>query len=497
MFYKKTIDQISTILNELQNQVTELNNELEILQSKENLKSSIEKICNNIEGFASTKEQVDALKTQVDELVQIKKSLSDIQQIKEDLKKVEDNFTNKVETVKEEGQSMSNKLFDKTDANVKALSDKLNQMATIEAFSTVKAQYEEEIGKINDTLSGLKEKQTEIGGQAANLSEKIVLFQKQGSDKSESLSARIDEQIGNVNKQLENYVSAKEMLDYQQKTEDWKKGYSDSIESIRTKYEDLKKGYSESMEKIKTDFTEQLDLLKENLATMNESKVPEWNEKEKLVAAYALNLCTVSVSQIVDYDDLNILEQEYDAILNNLNLENFPHDEALLKILKQILDTVTFFRIQEGDKKFVEQEYQQKMKNAIWSAVPNLTVILASGNPIAIATSIVSQVGIGYMNYRKQKSENSLEYEKQMWQLQRAAIEQFNALRRELFDTAWRMVDTYKIPDNYRLTESQISQYNNILMDSDVHRKYERLKTIEIALKHIALIGTTEGMRRI
>ena len=53
-------------------------------------------------------------------------------------------------------------------------------------------------------------------------------------------------------------------------------------------------------------------------------------------AAYALNMCTVSVSQIIDYNDEYILEQEYDAILNNLNLENIPKDEALLNILTEL-----------------------------------------------------------------------------------------------------------------------------------------------------------------
>ena len=36
---------------------------------------------------------------------------------------------------------------------------------------------------------------------------------------------------------------------------------------------------------------------------------------------------------IIDYDDINIMEQEYEAILNNLNLEQMPKDEALLNIL--------------------------------------------------------------------------------------------------------------------------------------------------------------------
>ena len=200
---------------------------------------------------------------------------------------------------------------------------------------------------------------------------------------------------------------------------------------------------------------------------------------QKLRAAYALNLCTVSVSQIIDYDDIVILEQEYDAILNNLNIEQMPKDEALLKILKQLLDTITFFRIQEGDKQFIDRDYQNKMKNAIWNAIPNFGLIVSSGNPITMAVSLASQVGIGYMNYRKAKAENEYAYEKEKWQLHRAAIEQFNGLRRELFDTAWRLVDAHQVPDEYRLTERQVSQYNNILMDPDVYRRYERLDSIK------------------
>ena len=199
----------------------------------------------------------------------------------------------------------------------------------------------------------------------------------------------------------------------------------------------------------------------------------------KLRAAYALNLCTVSVSQIIDYDDVVILEQEYDAILNNLNIEQMPKDEALLKILKQLLDTITFFRIQEGDKEFIDRDYQNKMKNAIWSAIPNFGLIVSGGNPVSMAISLASQIGIGYMNYRKAKAENEYAYEKEKWQLHRAAIEQFNGLRRELFDTAWRLVDAHQIPDVYRLTERQVSQYNNILMDPDSYRRYERLDTIQ------------------
>lgn len=213
--------------------------------------------------------------------------------------------------------------------------------------------------------------------------------------------------------------------------------------------------------------------------TMAGTPTTKYTKHEQFKAAYALNLCMISVSQIIDYDDINILEQEYDAILNNLNLEEMPKDEALLSILKQLLDTITFFRIQEGDRKLLEKEYQRQIKDAIWSATPNVGIIFSGKSRISTAISLATQVGIGYMNYRKTKSRILLEKERSEWKLQRSAMEQLNGLRRELFDTAWRLADSYNFPDRYRLTEKQITQYDEILLDDDYLRRYERLAYIQ------------------
>lgn len=206
-------------------------------------------------------------------------------------------------------------------------------------------------------------------------------------------------------------------------------------------------------------------------------KLQVYSEDEKRKAAYALNLCTVSISQIVDYNDIYVLEQEYNAILNNLNLEAMPKDEALLKILVETLNTITFFRIQELKKQKVESDYQRRMKNAIWSAVPNLSVIVA-GNPIAMVLSVATQVGTAYMNYRREKANAGIEKENSEFELQITAMEQFHALQRELFTTAWRLADSYGFKDEWRLTENQIKQYDQVLMDADEYRKYARLEAI-------------------
>ena len=224
--------------------------------------------------------------------------------------------------------------------------------------------------------------------------------------------------------------------------------------------------------------TNDIILIEKELGVESSSKIT----MEQIQAAYALNLCSVSVSQIIDYDDINVLEQEYEAILNNLNLENMPKDEALLEIIKRLLETITFFRIQEGEKEFVEKEYQHKMKNAIWSAMPNPGALISTGlstGGIGLAVSLAATIGTSYMNYRKNREEYQLARDKQYWELKRTAMEQFQSLQQQLFETSWRLADKYAFPDALRLSERQIRQYNNILMDSDEVRKYERLDSIK------------------
>ena len=222
----------------------------------------------------------------------------------------------------------------------------------------------------------------------------------------------------------------------------------------------------------------QFALLEGGKQTMIDNKSHEKHSKEeKLKAAYALNLCTVSVSQIVDYNDVYILEQEYDAILNNLNLKEIPKDEALLRILSELLNVITFFRTQNIKKKKIEEKYQQRIKDAIWSAIPNFSVIV-SGSPFAIAYSLATQIGTGYMNYRREKNQAVTAKKDAEIELQITAIEQLNALKRELFTAAWRLADEYNFDDEWRLTEKQIEQYNNILQDTNYIRKYARLEAI-------------------
>ena len=202
------------------------------------------------------------------------------------------------------------------------------------------------------------------------------------------------------------------------------------------------------------------------------------SDNEKLTAAYALNLWTVSIKPIIDYNDINIMQQEYDSIMNNLNIEKMPKDNVLLDIIREIMDQITYSLAENGDKKMIEREYQHQIKNAIWSAVPNVGAIFATSNPVAMGITLATQVGIGYMNYRRNKAENDLKYERTKWEIQKNHMLHLNGLQKQLFGTAWSLAERYKFPDEYRLTERQIQEYNMALIESNPIKRYNFLNSM-------------------
>ena len=218
------------------------------------------------------------------------------------------------------------------------------------------------------------------------------------------------------------------------------------------------------------------DHIRQDAATEEDDE----KRKKGLQAVYALNLCMVSLSQIVDYADINVLKQEYDSILNNLNLEVMPKDEALLTAIKQILDTCHFYILHQKDKDLLAKKQELRLSNALGKAVSGgVFAIFSTPNPWAIAVSAATMVGVAAVRYKTERRKAMLENEIEAWELEKTALEQLHNLRRTLFETAWRLSKEYGFADNLRLTEAQIKNYNEILTDPDPQSRFERLALIK------------------
>ena len=218
-----------------------------------------------------------------------------------------------------------------------------------------------------------------------------------------------------------------------------------------------------------------------NVAQGKSNVLQKTKDDERLRAAFALNMCMVSLSQIVDYADTNVMRQEYDAILNNLNMENIIKDESMLVALRQILDTCHFYLLHAKDKDILKKRQAARIKSALGKALGggNVFALFGTPNPWALAAGVGALVGVAAIKYKSERQKAILENEIEEWELDKTALEQLHNLRRQLFETAWRLSDAYGFPDEYRLTETTIKIYDDILADPVPVNRYERLALIE------------------
>lgn len=202
------------------------------------------------------------------------------------------------------------------------------------------------------------------------------------------------------------------------------------------------------------------------------------SEQKKMRAAVALNMCTASVSEIIAQNNVVAMEREYDNILNNLNIESCVKDEALLKVMRKLLDTISFFRLNDMERKRLEQRRERHlgglMLDKLLSAGPNI-FIAGAMDPMALAAT-AAVVGVSmYANKKKEDVKQQEKFEDKMWELERSAIEQLHALRVELFEAAWRLSDAYEFKDEWRLSEKQIEWYNETCSEYDPFLRFQKL----------------------
>ena len=193
--------------------------------------------------------------------------------------------------------------------------------------------------------------------------------------------------------------------------------------------------------------------------------------------AVALNYCHMSLSKILLYNDRIVLDEEYNEIINNVNLANIK-DEEIINLLKDLMDTITKFKLQEGDKERFLKEYERRVEMAFYDSLSNIS-ISGGGNPYVMAAQTLVSAWSAYANYRNNIYAYRRDLDKQLWQLEKESITELNQIRKSFLETYWRLMKRYKIPESWRLTENQINSFITYLKDTEPHRKMRQLERIK------------------
>lgn len=190
-------------------------------------------------------------------------------------------------------------------------------------------------------------------------------------------------------------------------------------------------------------------------------------------AVMALNHMHESLNKIVLYNDQIILEDEYDSIINNINLTVID-DKELVDLVMRLMDTLSAFKLSELEKKEFEAKYEEDLNDAL------KTTLIGSGNTIIAMNpvEVVLNTRNAYMDYQQAIDSAKEELDKSQWQLKKDAISELNVIRKEFLITYWKLMKKYNMPDEWRITEKQLTRLVTILKENDENKKFRQLERL-------------------
>lgn len=169
-----------------------------------------------------------------------------------------------------------------------------------------------------------------------------------------------------------------------------------------------------------------------------------------------------------------VLEDEYNQInVSNLDL-SYLKDEDAVGSLKSLSTAITNARKKHGDLKMAEHVKDTQLKNAFFSSAPNPVAII-SKDWRAMAFVAVQAAFSWFMNYQAIKREVKLQYEQELWRLERDDMENVNTFYNEMLDHQTRIVTRYKIDDMFRVTDGDFRRLTRYLEEMDDKGAYDML----------------------
>jgi len=202
-------------------------------------------------------------------------------------------------------------------------------------------------------------------------------------------------------------------------------------------------------------------------------------EQAQLQVLQSLNLIAVSLTHIMTYNDKVVLDQEYNTIINNLNLSNIP-DADIITLLQELMDLLISSKIQDQEREYLlsrfDKNVQTELKNRVRSRILDTDIVI---NPYTTILNAVLSTGSFYFNYRSQMDAYAKEKEEGKWAIEVKTMQGLNSFYKKLLKYSWELMRRYNFPDEWRLDEKQLSDYTAILKEPDLARRYSKLERIE------------------
>ncbi|MBQ7221593.1 MAG: SEL1-like repeat protein [Synergistaceae bacterium] len=202
----------------------------------------------------------------------------------------------------------------------------------------------------------------------------------------------------------------------------------------------------------------------------------------------ALNMAVVSVHRIITTQSRAVLDDEYQNIINNLNLGNIRSDPEITSLYEKLLDITGRKKLRSEEADYLRKNYNAAARKSISGALSDLgkssvSVIRENGSIGAFFGSFSNLVSVSAASYFKyQYGGLNLQgtLEDNLYRLKAEDLADFNDLQKELLTSSWNLMNKYSLPDEYRLVQKSVEDFcRAVEKTEEPSRKLRMLQAME------------------
>lgn len=214
---------------------------------------------------------------------------------------------------------------------------------------------------------------------------------------------------------------------------------------------------------------------------------------DKTMIVQQLNQVIWVTTRVMEYNDARVLEEANQLLSESYLDMTLFEDPTLIEMVSEVRDLIVKSRINEGDRKIMEQEIAARRANALWNAMSGVH----SGGLSAPTLNLVVSAVQSYSTYRRELSEISREFEKEKWKLDSEELKYLNTFQTNLLREVATLVREHKFPDQWRLSIADASALIVQLKGDDeaIVLAYLQSKKAEETYQHLPEYWFHRGMR--
>lgn len=200
--------------------------------------------------------------------------------------------------------------------------------------------------------------------------------------------------------------------------------------------------------------------------------------KEQVVAQ--MNYCINSITNIVHYKSMPLLEHEIDQLLNNLTMEQVVGLRDVQSFHSEMLYRISELKISEEEKELIKRVQELQRENMLYQSISNSlnpTMLLTGGGNSGkqLAFMAIVTVARTAVEYKSASNEADIEELKAMWQYRKKDLENFAVLRKDALELVYNLFQKYNLNESDRLTEATSTLFSQIIAEPDPHARVRKL----------------------